>query len=319
MSRSSRILSLVKIPVSLGQPFLGLDQAPRLLLEAGLLQLLADSGWRVKQLPSIGETEHGRSKESSDTGNNRSDDEEAKFNAKNCFEVGTVCQSVYGKVRAEASTDNFLLILGGDHCIPIGTIPAIIDERPSTGIVWVDAHADINTPASSGSGNMHGMPLAFLLGLVPEAKAYPAMSWFKPVLVPKDIVYIGLRDLDAPEKETIKRLGIKYFTMHDIDRHGIGKVMDETISYFKDKKGIHLSFDIDALDPFFAPSTGTAVRGGLTFREGNYICEALAETGKLHSTELVEVNPSLHSDLDAKTTIDMAMSLIGSAVGRTII
>jgi arginase len=107
--------------------------------------------------------------------------------------------------------------------------------------------------------------------------------------------------------------------MHDIDRHGIGKVMDETLKYFANKSNIHLSFDIDALDPFYAPSTGTAVRGGLTFREGNFICEALSESGKMTSMELVEVNPSLHSDMDAKATIDMAMTLIGSTMGQTIL
>ena len=147
------------------------------------------------------------------------------------------------------------------------------------------------------------MPLAFLLGLVENAAELPSMSWFKACLKPEDIVYIGLRDLDRPEKAIIKKLGIKAFTMNDIDRLGIGRVMEECLSHFSGKENLHLSYDIDALDPFYAPSTGTAVRGGLTFREGNYICEALAESGKMTSMELVEVNPSLHSDMDAKTTI----------------
>ena len=141
------------------------------------------------------------------------------------------------------------------------------------------------------------MPLGFLLGLVENANKMSSMSWFKPCLKPEDIVYIGLRDLDGPEKQIIRKLGIKSFTMHEIDKYGIGRVMDDALKYLEGKDNIHLSYDIDALDPFYAPSTGTAVRGGLTFREGNYICEALSESGKLTSMELVEVNPSLHSDM----------------------
>jgi arginase len=188
---------------------------------------------------------------------------------------------------------------------------------------------------------MHGMPLSFLLGIVKDVNKYPAMDWFSSSLHPKDLVYIGLRDLDAGEKAIIKELGkinyniilnsiavyckciillgIKAYTMYDIDRLGIAKIMEETTAYLSNHTSIHLSYDIDALDPFFAPSTGTAVRGGLTFREGNYICEYLSATGKLSSMELVEINPSLHTDLDAKKTIDMALTLIGSTMGQTIL
>ena len=190
--------------------------------------------------------------------------------------------------------------------------------RPNTGIVWVDAHADINTPNTSSSGNMHGMPVGFLLGLYDHLQL-PTFQWFKPCLKPSDIVYIGLRDLDAPEKVAIKKLGIKAYTMYDIDRLGINKVMEEVIEYHKDRENIHLSYDIDAIDPIYAPHTGTTVRGGLTFREGNYVCEALAATGKLKSMELVEVNPSLSPELDSKVTIDMSLTLICSAMGSTIL
>lgn len=217
--------------------------------------------------------------------------------------------------------DHFSLILGGDHCIPIGTIPALMATRPNTGIVWVDAHADINTPQSSASGNIHGMPVAFLLGLVERVKELPAFEWFEPCLQPKDIVYIGLRDLDLPEKNMVRKLGIKAFTMHDVDKYGIGGVMERTNDYLKDRDHIHLSYDIDALDPFFAPHTGTAVRGGLTFREGNFLCESLYETGRLSSMELVEVNPSVntHVNTSPNDTIEMAMTLIGSAMGQKIL
>lgn len=239
---------------------------------------------------------------------------------KNCSQVGSVCESIYHQVQKEAASDNFLLILGGDHCIPIGTLPGILTSRPNTGVVWVDAHADINTPSSSPSGNMHGMPLAFLLGLVPEVNSLPSLKWFPtvPLLKPQDVVYIGLRDLDPAEKLTIKRLGIRAYTMYEVDRLGIVKVMEQVEDYLSNKD-IHLSYDIDALDPLFAPHTGTAVKGGLTFREGNYICQSLYATGRLRSMELVEVNPSLHQQIDSKATIEVALNLISSSMGSSFL
>ena len=303
----TKTVSVLSVPVNLGQPFMGPDRAPELLKEHGLNTMLASSGYRIVVEPDILSTDFSRSNVNSD-----------KFNARNCEEVGFVCEKIYHRVKEHAETENFLLILGGDHCIPIGTIPAIISARKDTGIVWVDAHADINVPATSGSGNMHGMPVSFLMGLVENAASYPSMQWFKPCITPKDVVYIGLRDLDEPEKQLIKTLGIKAFTMYDIDKLGIGKVMEQTNDYLAGRN-LHLSFDIDALDPFYAPHTGTAVRGGLTFREGVFLCESLAETGRLTSMELVEVNPSLHTDINPKRTIEMGLALIGSTIGQTIL
>ena len=313
-SGQSPACSLISVPLSLGQPFVGADHSPRLLKEAGLLQILGDLGWRVNQLPDVEASEDkNTNKDASSTGTL------SDVNAKNCNQVGATCKTVFDTVYKEAQTDNFVLVLGGDHCIPIGTISGLVKARPNTGVVWVDAHADLNTPESSGSGNMHGMPLGFLAGLVEDAKKYPSMDWFESVLAPKDIVYIGLRDLDSFERRMIKKLGIKAYTMYDIDRLGIGKVMEETEEYLKNYDNIHLSYDIDALDPVFAPSTGTAVKGGLTFREGNFICESLHNTGKMTSMELVEVNPTLHTHMDAQKTIQMGLALIGSTMGEKIL
>ena len=305
-------VSLLSVPLNLGQPFLGPDKSPILLKEHGLLQLLASIGWRVEQEPDVvSELSSSLKKNSGNDGN---------FNAKNCAEVGAVSQRVSQQVFQHANKENnFVLILGGDHCISIGTVPGIMKARPRSGVVWVDAHADINTPLTSSSGNMHGMPLGLLLGQYSDVNKLPNFSWFQPCLKPSDIVYIGLRDLDGPEKLMIKSLGIKAFTMYDIDKLGIGKVMEETLSYLNHKESIHLSYDIDAIDPFFAPHTGTAVRGGLTFREGNFICESLYASGKLTSMELVEVNPSLHGGVDPKATIEMATTLIGSTMGQSIL
>lgn len=293
--------------MNLGQPNLGLDKAPKKLIEGGLLKLLGGLGWRVKQIPPIIENDVRYETESSDD-----------LNAKNCLQVGKVSYDICRKLGPECTGKNFPLILGGDHCIAIGTISAIKARRPETAVVWVDAHADINTPDTSGSGNMHGMPVAFLMGLVKNAKNFPGFDWFKPCLDPKDIVYIGLRDLDQGEKKFIKELGIKAFTMYDIDRLGIGKVMEESLAHLGEKP-IHLSFDIDAIDPFYAPHTGTAVTGGITFREGNYICEALSASGRLTSMELVEVDPSQHKDVEPVQTISVALTLIGSALGQKIL
>lgn len=306
---TNNIVSLVSIPLAIGQPYVGPDSSPNQLKQSGLLQLLGDCGWRIEQVPDILEIN------SSDLGQM----DMSGLNAKNCASIGATCEEVSRVIYDKASGDNFVLILGGDHCIPIGTIPGLVKARPNTGIVWVDAHADINIPSSSPSGNMHGMPVSFLMGLVENASKYPSMNWFEACIKPEDICYIGLRDLDTPEKHLIKSLGIKAFSMYDVDRLGIGAVMEETKAHFESKSHLHLSYDIDALDPFFAPSTGTAVRGGLTFREGNFICESLCETGKLSSMELVEVNPSLHSNVDAQSTIDMALTLLGSTMGQRIL
>lgn len=306
--RRLNTVSLISVPLNLGQPFLGPDLSPILLKDHGLLKLLANCGWRVHTQPDVVSSISFRNGINENT-----------ENAKNCAEVGAVSEKVSQQVYQNALKDVFVLILGGDHCISIGTVPGILKARPNTGIVWVDAHADINTPLTSSSGNMHGMPLGLLLGQYAEVKKLPNFSWFEPCLNPSDIVYIGLRDLDAPEKMMIKKLGIKAYTMYDIDKIGIGKVMEEVVSYLKNKDSIHLSYDIDAIDPFFAPHTGTAVRGGLTFREGNFICESLYASGKLKSMELVEVNPSLHGGVDPKATIEMATTLIGSTMGQSIL
>eukprot|EP01041_Mallomonas_annulata_P002860 gene2860-5622_t len=304
--RNPRTVSVISVPINLGQPRLGPDLTPSALFQHGLANLLSSCNWRIEQIPECVLSNHTRVEDIE------------RINAKNCDEVGSVCRKLYTQVQNEIQKGNFILILGGDHCIPIGSIPAIMHNRPNTGIIWVDAHGDINTPSTSPSGNMHGMPLAFLLGLVENAKTLPSMEWFEPCLSPQDIIYIGLRDLDPGEKAIIKKLGIKTYTMYDVDKYGIGHIMEECKKYFS-TKNIHLSFDIDAVDPFFAPHTGTAVRGGLTFREANYICEALAETGNLTSMELVEVNPSVHNHQPSTLTLEMALTLIGSTLGQRIL
>lgn len=277
-------------------------------MEGGLSDTLSDIGWRIDVVDPgmFVQSKYG------------ADGFDGHSNPKNCKIAGKAMQDIEECVYEYAKKENFLLMLGGDHSIPIGTIAAIKRARPNTGVVWVDAHADINTPSTSGSGNLHGMPLAFLLGLVDNVNALDSFEYFQPCLVPSDIVYIGLRDVDSGEKKIIKDLGIKAFTMQDIDRHGIGKIMDMCVDYLGDKD-IHLSFDVDAMDPFYAPSTGTAVRGGLNFREGNYVCESLFATGRLRSMDLVEVNPMLSGAEDAKSTVALGIKLCSASMGNSIL
>lgn len=212
------------------------------------------------------------------------------------------------------------MTLGGDHSLAMGTIAGTKRKYPNAGVVWVDAHADINTPLTTESGNLHGCPVSFLLGL-DGCDVEPFNKWLKPCLKPEDIVYIGLRDIDDAEKKILKENNIKTFTMHHVDKHGIGKVMELALQYINPSRDrpLHLSFDVDALDPTVAPSTGTPVRGGLTFREGHYITEVVAETGCLVALDIMEVNPSLLDPRSVEMTVAAGCSLTRASLGETLL
>jgi len=200
----------------------------------------------------------------------------------------------------------------------MGTISGTMSTYPNACVIWIDAHADINTAETTTSGNIHGMPISFLLGLGPKI---PEFAWVKPILTPSRLVYIGLRDIDAGEKRILKENNIKAFSMHEVDKYGIGKVVEMALDHVNPNRNlpIHLSFDVDALDPSVAPSTGTPVRGGLTFREGHYICEAIHETGLLVALDLMEVNPSLADAASVEQTVAVGCSLVRSALGETLL
>ena len=238
--------------------------------------------------------------------------------------VSAVTRALSEQVYEHASKGRFVLTLGGDHSVAIGTIAGTakaMRERlgREIAVIWVDAHADINTPETSDSGNIHGMPVAFITGLATE-KREDIFGWIKKehMISVKKLVYIGLRDVDKGEKKIIKDQGIKAFSMHDIDRYGIGKVMDMALGWIGSDTPIHLSFDVDALDPMWAPSTGTPVRGGLTLREGDFIAECVHDTGSLIALDLVEVNPSLETD-GAQETVRAGCSIVRCALGDTIL
>lgn len=243
---------------------------------------------------------------------------------KNPRAVSAVTKKLSSQVYEHAREGRFVLTLGGDHSIAIGTISGTakaVRERlgRDMAVIWVDAHADINTPETSDSGNIHGMPVSFLTGLATDTAENP-FGWITEDqrISPAKLVYIGLRDVDRGEKKILKDNNIKAFSMHDIDRHGIGKVMDMALGWIGRDTPIHLSFDVDALDPMWAPSTGTPVRGGLTLREGDFIAECVHETGSLVALDLVEVNPNLEAH-GVSETVRAGVSIVRCALGDTLL
>lgn len=229
-----------------------------------------------------------------------------------------IAESIYEPLK---DPQKFVLTVGGDHSVGIGTISAALKARPDCVIVWIDAHADINTPSTSSSGSFHGMPvgIAMRLDCTSDYQESCEFQWLKdyPTLEPKNLVYIGLRDIDVPERELIKELNIPAYTMHHIDRYGIGAIMEEVVDYVGGRP-MHVSFDIDACDPYFAGSTGTAVRGGLTYRESHFVCEMLSATGNLHSLDIVEVNPDQVPG-EKHSTGEAAISIVESCLGKSLL
>lgn len=309
----SNELGVVAVGFSGGQSKEGVDAAPSALIAAGLLtQLKEDLGYELFHDDTI----HSYSSLKPES------DPEYR-NMKRPLAVSAVTKRISEQVYEHAQQGRFVLTLGGDHSIAIGTVSGTAKAtRERLGremaVIWVDAHADINTPEASPSGNIHGMPVAFLTGLA-EEKREEIFGWLKSEqkLSLKKLVYIGLRDVDRTEKQILKEHGIKAFSMHDIDRDGIGRVMELALGHIGSDTPIHLSFDVDALDPQWAPSTGTPVRGGLTLREGDYIAECVHETGSLVAMDLVEVNPSLEA-VGASETIRAGCSLVRCALGDTL-
>ncbi|XP_053130467.1 arginase-2, mitochondrial isoform X3 [Hemicordylus capensis] len=235
--------------------------------------------------------------------------------------VGLACQVLADTVNGAVASGHNCVTIGGDHSLAVGSISGHARHYPHLCVIWVDAHADVNTPLTTSSGNLHGQPVSFLLReLQDKVPVLPGFSWLKPCLSRSDIVYIGLRDVDPAEHYILKNYDIQYFSMRDIDRLGIHKVMERTFEHLlgRVQRPIHLSFDIDAFDPTLAPATGTPVRGGLTYREGMYISEEIHNTGLLSAVDLVEVNPLLAaSQQEVNATAHLAVDVIATCFGQT--
>lgn len=316
--------AIVGCPFSGGQPRAGVDTGPIRLVEAGLIDQLKGLGWNV---------EFGGHHQFEDIHVNQ--DPPAGI-VKRPRLVSQVTKEVAQTVGAHIKAGRLPVTLGGDHSLAVGTVSGTLDAFPDACLIWIDAHADINTIASTGSGNLHGMPVSFLLGLnTPEeirALKNPTISssngddsapfeWVVPRLSPDRLVYIGLRDVDDGEKRILKENNILAFSMHHVDKWGIAGVMERALNHVCPNRDrpIHLSFDVDALDPTVAPSTGTPVRGGLTFREGHYICEEVYATGCLVALDIMEVNPSLEDVISVNQTVAVGCSLTRCAMGETLL
>ena len=222
------------------------------------------------------------------------------------------CGEVAARV-AQAVDEGYLpLVLGGDHSVAMGTLGGMARVRGAGGVLWLDAHADMNRPGTSPSGNVHGMPLAEALGAAGED--FGARTWPSPSVLRAAIV--GARSVDDGERGLIAELGVLVFTMSDIDRHGIERAMREALEFLAGAAFVHVSVDLDAVDPMFAPGVGTPVRGGLSYREAHLALELMAESGLLDSLELVEVNPILD---EANETALLAVELAASALGARIL
>jgi arginase len=233
-------------------------------------------------------------------------------------EIGDVCRSLCDRVEKVMSEDRIPVTLGGDHSLAMGSIAGVAKHYRSKGqkigLIWFDAHGDMNTPESTNSGNVHGMPLSHVLGLGDESLA--TIGGFKPKVQVSNACLIGIRDLDEREKKLIADSGITVFTMRDIDRHGVSHIIDEAINRAtRGTAGIHVSFDVDAIDPSEAVGVGTPKKGGLTYREAHLCLEIIADTQKLTSMDVAEINPILDV---RNTTGELGAELILSALGKRI-
>jgi arginase len=297
---------IIGVPLDLGAGRRGVDMGPSAFRIAGLNARLAEIGRQVADrgdVPApIPETQH------------KTDDRKKYIN-----EIARVCETLYTTVTSSLASDALPVILGGDHSLAAGSVAASADwvARVSSkrmGLIWIDAHGDMNTPETTTSGNVHGMPLAALLGQEPAELASIGST---PSVLPEHTVLVGIRNLDEREKERIRDSGVHVFTMKDIDRDGIAVVAERAIALASGSTGgIHVSFDMDVCDPMFAPGVGTPVRGGLDYREAHLVMEMVADSQQLVALDLVEVNPTL--DL-RNATAEFAVELALSALGKRIL
>ena len=297
---------MLGVPLGYGASMAGVDIGPAALRVARITQRIARLGYSVHDL---GDMRLERPQTFPEV------DEKLKY----VREIGNACEQLAIEVEEIFKAGQLPLILGGDHSIAIGSFAGAASyykkQNETLGLIWFDAHADMNTPESTPSGNIHGMPLAALLGYgTPELTN---VAGFAPKLDPRLCAHVGARDIDPGEREMIKKLGIRFFTMREIDERGMNDVMDEAIKIAaRGSAGYGVTFDVDVLDPGDAPGSGTLVRGGLTYREAHLAMEKIAEAGGMRYLEVVEINTAL--DVNNKTA-ELGVELILSALGKTIL
>ncbi|HGZ8897303.1 TPA: arginase [Staphylococcus aureus] len=302
----TKAIDIIGAPSTFGQRKLGVDLGPTAIRYAGLISRLKQLDLDVYdkgdiKVPAVNiEKFHSEQK-----------------GLRNYDEIIDVNQKLNKEVSASIENNRFPLVLGGDHSIAVGSVSAISKHYNNLGVIWYDAHGDLNIPEESPSGNIHGMPLRILTGEGPKE----LLELNSNVIKPENIVLIGMRDLDKGERQFIKDHNIKTFTMSDIDKLGIKEVkevIENTIEYLKSRNvdGVHLSLDVDALDPLETPGTGTRVLGGLSYRESHFALELLHQSHLISSMDLVEVNPLIDSN---NHTAEQAVSLVGTFFGETLL
>ena len=299
-SERTREVAIIGAALDLGQGRRGVDMGPSAIRYAGLEERLQSLGFQVR--------DHGNV-ETAVPEATALHDERARF----LPEIRTTCERIAAKIVEELRAGAIPLVLGGDHSVALGSLGGLASIHGPGGVLWIDAHADINTPETSPSGNVHGMPLAAALGLAgPE---FESDVWPLPAVDPRRVVLLGLRQADEGERGLLRQAGVRVFTMSEIDRIGVERAMREALDRVSGPGFVHLSLDMDALDPEFAPGVGTPVRGGLTYREAHLALELVAESELAGSFEIVEVNPILDRE---NTTAITAVELVASALGKTI-
>jgi arginase len=299
-------IRILGVPLDLGQTRRGVDMGPSALRAAGLQTRLRGLGQQVEvagNLPVVIPETH------------KSGDDSARY----LKEIAGVCQGVSMRVAKFLADGWIPAVLGGDHSIAAGTVAGVSKyygaQRKSIGLIWIDAHADMNTPETTPSGNVHGMPLAAIVGLGPARLA--ELAGAMPMVDPRRVALVGVRCVDPKEKENIQRAGLHVFSMRDIDEQGMRKVMEQAIAIASRRTaGFHVSLDMDVVDPAEAPGVGTPCPGGATYREAHLALEMIADSGKMRSLEIVEVNPILDT---ANRTASLAAELAMSAFGKRII
>jgi arginase len=306
-SLPTRRIRVIGVPLDMGASRRGVDMGPSAMRVAGLEARLEALGHQVADAGNI-RVEVAETRTSGDK------------SARYLAEIAETCTRTAEAVLKTLEEGMTPLVLGGDHSLAAGSVSGVAEfyrrKGEKVGIIWIDAHTDINTPATSPSGNVHGMPLAALLGLGPELLGN--IYGFSPKIAPENTVLIGIRDIDAAERENLRKAGVaEVYTMRDIDERGMRTVMEEALrAAGRGTVGYHVSLDMDWIDPEDAPGVGTPVRGGATYREAHLAMEILADHGRLLSFEIVEVNPVID---EHNRTADLAVELACSAFGKKIL
>lgn len=302
----SQKIRIIGVPMDLGQSRRGVDMGPSALRVAGLQSRLKQLGHTVEDIGNM----PVKQAEEQPYGEKR---------AKYLHEIAETCRGLAEMTEKTLAEGFFPLVLGGDHSIAIGTCSGVSDffrkQSKKIGCLWLDAHGDMNTPDSSPSGNVHGMPLASLIGY--GAPELVELLGFKPKVEPRNVAIVGVRDLDAKERRLVKDSGVHAFTMRDIDERGMRDVMSEALRFAQDDtEGIAVSVDMDLIDPADAPGVGTPVRGGITYREAHLAMEMIADSESMASLEVVEINPVI--DLHNKTAL-LGVEMVLSGLGKKIL